>query len=159
MNKITSGRIHSLDNARISTLYGGGKDGMPMRSDVPAMSLFQSDDALSSDSQAYALGAIPSVPFQQVLRVVVTNGYECSRCSPGSSATDKGLGLWVVTAFINHSNNPNAEYHASGDTEMMVIRAKKAMTAGMEITVSYVEAPKPGQQKQSLKMWGILDES
>ena len=65
-----------------------------------------------------------------------------------------GIGLWVVTAFINHADDPNCEYHAYGDSEIMLIRAKRALKAGTEITVSYIEAATEGQRK-SLKMWGI----
>ena len=70
-----------------------------------------------------------------------------------------GIGLWLVTAFINHSSSPNAEYCASGDTGIMMIRAKHFLKAGSEITVSYVEERTPDQPPQSLKMWGISDDS
>jgi hypothetical protein len=72
-------------------MYIGGA-GQSMRNDVPSMELFQSDEAntsLGSDSDTSELN------MEKILRIVVTNGYECSKPAKVTSSNavqrrDKG---------------------------------------------------------------------
>jgi uncharacterized protein len=54
----------------------------------------------------------------------------------GAGAIALGLG-----SLYNHSAEPNAEYELDLDDETFVFRARRAIAAGEEITISYGEEP------------------
>jgi tetratricopeptide (TPR) repeat protein len=67
---------------------------------------------------------------------------------------ERGAGLWMRAAYINHSCIPNAEREFVGD--LMVLRATRDIAAGEEIVHSYDESGDYDARRETLQAtWGF----
>lgn len=132
--------------ARVMELYGDyrGSGDVPLNGEVqpndnsPMVDVFRVHDIVSRN--AFGLGP-------------------ASRNAGKPEAEGGGMGistgLWVRAARINHSCVPNTEKEFVGD--MMLVRAKRAISAGEEILHSYVDerSSYKARQEALVTTWGF----
>lgn len=65
-----------------------------------------------------------------------------------------GIGIYPLGALLNHCDQPNAvpTFHE----RRLIFRAVKSITAGSEITVSYVELAAPRLERRQALAWNYF---
>ncbi|KXS94311.1 hypothetical protein AC578_10818 [Pseudocercospora eumusae] len=88
----------------------------------------------------------------RVPKKVDAEPYPFARSYAGKAVGSSGL--WIKTAYINHSCIPNAEPSVIGD--LMVIKATREIKKGEEITISYVNDIDYKSRSRKIKSsWGF----
>lgn len=103
----------------------------------------------------------PVVDVFRVHDVVSRNAFGLGPPSPNATTqvkvgeTGESTGLWVRAARINHSCVPNTDKEFIGD--MMLVRAKRPISAGEELLHSYVDEKMRYMERQGALMttWGF----
>lgn len=111
--------------------------------------------------QVHPDGKSPVVDVFRVHDIVSRNAFGLGPPSPNATTqakvgnTGESTGLWVRAARINHSCVPNTEKEFIGD--MMLVRAKRPISAGEELLHSYVDEKMRYMERQEALMttWGF----
>ncbi|KAK2037417.1 tetratricopeptide [Colletotrichum somersetense] len=78
----------------------------------------------------------------------------CSQINRDVTTNEATTGLWIWTAYINHSCIANTEKEHIGD--LMILRAARPITAGEEIFISYSDSSDFDERQQALMTtWGF----
>lgn len=95
----------------------------------------------------------------QIQDIVARNAFGPGPVYDGHTTLDEDIsnasaGLWIWAAHVNHSCLPNAKKEVIGD--LLVLRAIQHISAGEEITLSYVESSEYGARATTLmNIWGF----
>ena len=96
----------------------------------------------------------PIVDTFRVHDIVSRNAFGLGSQFGEQGAKDASTGLWIWTAYVNHSCIPNVKKEFVGD--LMVLRATRSVVAGEEILHSYVESRDYEARKRALMTtWGF----
>lgn len=96
----------------------------------------------------------PMVDTFRVHDIVSRNAFGLGSQFGEQGARDASTGLWIWTAYVNHSCIPNVKKEFIGD--LMVLRATRPVVAGEEIFHSYDESSDYDARKRALMTtWGF----
>lgn len=96
----------------------------------------------------------PVIDTFQVHDIIQRNAFGPGQQSEDEDISNASTGLWIRSAYINHSCVPNAKKEYVGD--LMVLRASRRIAAGEEITHSYDESTDYDVRTAALdRTWGF----
>ncbi|XP_021910169.1 LOW QUALITY PROTEIN: uncharacterized protein LOC110823968 [Carica papaya] len=126
---------------------GEDEDALP----VPDISLFRPESEMRSSSYE-------KLDTNRILSILDVNSLVEEAVSAkvmGKNSEYYGVGLWVLTSFINHSCHPNSRRLHVNDH--VILHASRDIKAGEEITLAYFDVlSQLGKRKEMSKKWGFV---
>ncbi|GLT27640.1 hypothetical protein SLA2020_026230 [Shorea laevis] len=118
--------------------------------EVPDISLFRAETEISSYP-------VEKMDMGKILSILDVNSLvEDTALAEvfGKNSDYYGVGLWLLTSFINHSCHPNARRLHVGD--YLIVHASRDIRAGEEITFMYFDVLSPlAKRREMSNSWGF----
>ncbi|KAK6788823.1 hypothetical protein RDI58_012621 [Solanum bulbocastanum] len=120
--------------------------------EVPDIDLFRPD---GEDSSTFHDKKIDKEKLLNILDVNSLVEELISAKVLGKNSDVHGIGLWILSSFINHSCDPNVRRSHVGDH--MMIHACRDIKAGEELTFAYFDVFTPFRDREEkAKNWGFV---